>query len=154
MIFVLGLAIAQTWADDVAIEHGYARPDTSCSINPHHTAPTQPQRQAFRSFLAPDHPPSKFSYSESRSSHPINIVFPFSLTPSFPTWQSQRNARRDMSSSGTSRQKDHSIQSAQHVHYPFWFGGSASCFAAAVTHPLDLSTSARRFPGDHRMREC
>ncbi|KAJ5613139.1 mitochondrial dicarboxylate carrier [Penicillium lagena] len=26
------------------------------------------------------------------------------------------------------------------VHYPFWFGGSASCFAAAVTHPLDLGT--------------
>jgi len=25
------------------------------------------------------------------------------------------------------------------VHYPFWFGGSASCFAACVTHPLDLS---------------
>lgn len=24
------------------------------------------------------------------------------------------------------------------VHYPFWFGGSASCFAASVTHPLDL----------------
>jgi dicarboxylate transporter 10 len=24
------------------------------------------------------------------------------------------------------------------VHYPFWFGGSASCFAAGVTHPLDL----------------
>ncbi|OJJ47176.1 hypothetical protein ASPZODRAFT_132135 [Penicilliopsis zonata CBS 506.65] len=24
------------------------------------------------------------------------------------------------------------------VHYPFWFGGSASCCAAAVTHPLDL----------------
>jgi dicarboxylate transporter 10 len=24
------------------------------------------------------------------------------------------------------------------VHYPFWFGGSASCFAACVTHPLDL----------------
>lgn len=24
-------------------------------------------------------------------------------------------------------------------HYPFWFGGSASCFAASVTHPLDLS---------------
>ncbi|KAL4933429.1 putative mitochondrial dicarboxylate carrier [Aspergillus undulatus] len=28
------------------------------------------------------------------------------------------------------------------VHYPFWFGGSASCFAAAVTHPLDLGTFA------------
>lgn len=27
------------------------------------------------------------------------------------------------------------------VHYPFWFGGSASCFAAGVTHPLDLGTS-------------
>ncbi|KAJ9300762.1 hypothetical protein DTO271G3_1926 [Paecilomyces variotii] len=26
----------------------------------------------------------------------------------------------------------------QKVHYPFWFGGSASCCAAAVTHPLDL----------------
>src|SRR5437667_193040 len=24
------------------------------------------------------------------------------------------------------------------LHYPFWFGGSASCFAAMVTHPLDL----------------
>ena len=24
------------------------------------------------------------------------------------------------------------------IHYPFWFGGSASCFAACVTHPLDL----------------
>lgn len=25
------------------------------------------------------------------------------------------------------------------IHYPFWFGGSASCMAACVTHPLDLS---------------
>ncbi|TPX13149.1 uncharacterized protein E0L32_006349 [Thyridium curvatum] len=24
------------------------------------------------------------------------------------------------------------------IHYPFWFGGSASCMAAFVTHPLDL----------------
>ncbi|XMA12999.1 hypothetical protein WAI453_005790 [Rhynchosporium graminicola] len=24
------------------------------------------------------------------------------------------------------------------LRYPFWFGGSASCFAACVTHPLDL----------------
>lgn len=24
------------------------------------------------------------------------------------------------------------------IHYPLWFGGSASCFAACVTHPLDL----------------
>jgi hypothetical protein len=26
----------------------------------------------------------------------------------------------------------------EHVKYPFWFGGSASGFAACVTHPLDL----------------
>lgn len=26
------------------------------------------------------------------------------------------------------------------VKYPFWFGGSASSFAACVTHPLDLGT--------------
>jgi len=26
----------------------------------------------------------------------------------------------------------------EHVRYPFWFGGSASSFAACVTHPLDL----------------
>lgn len=24
------------------------------------------------------------------------------------------------------------------IHYPFWFGGSASSMAACVTHPLDL----------------
>lgn len=30
-------------------------------------------------------------------------------------------------------------RSALGLHYPFWFGGSASCFAACVTHPLDLS---------------
>lgn len=28
------------------------------------------------------------------------------------------------------------------IHYPFWFGGSASCFAATVTHPLDLGKRA------------
>jgi len=33
--------------------------------------------------------------------------------------------------------KDHS-HSKGPIHYPFWFGGSASCFAASVTHPLDL----------------
>jgi len=28
----------------------------------------------------------------------------------------------------------------EHLRYPFWFGGSASCFAACTTHPLDLGT--------------
>ena len=77
------------------------------------------------------------------------IIFIISLTPTpyllLVASPSQRNARGDMSSTGTSRKKDHSIQSAHHIHYPFWFGGSASCFAAAVTHPLDLSTSARPY---------
>lgn len=27
------------------------------------------------------------------------------------------------------------------IHYPLWFGGSASCMSAGVTHPLDLGES-------------
>ncbi|EFW14976.1 mitochondrial dicarboxylate carrier [Coccidioides posadasii str. Silveira] len=40
--------------------------------------------------------------------------------------------------------------SSPKIHYPFWFGGSASCFAAAVTHPLDLVKVRlqTRGPGD------
>ncbi|TGZ81363.1 mitochondrial carrier [Ascodesmis nigricans] len=30
------------------------------------------------------------------------------------------------------------VQQQQRPHYPFWFGGSASCMAACITHPLDL----------------
>jgi dicarboxylate transporter 10 len=37
---------------------------------------------------------------------------------------------------------NHAVASAapkkQIIHYPFWFGGSASSMAACVTHPLDL----------------
>lgn len=29
-------------------------------------------------------------------------------------------------------------QNAPHIRYPFWFGGSASSFAAMTTHPMDL----------------
>lgn len=29
------------------------------------------------------------------------------------------------------------------VSYPFWFGGSASCFATFFTHPLDLGMYTR-----------
>lgn len=37
------------------------------------------------------------------------------------------------------RQTNKKIQVEKAVlRYPFWFGGSASCFAACVTHPLDL----------------
>jgi dicarboxylate transporter 10 len=34
-------------------------------------------------------------------------------------------------------QKSKDVKSTT-VHYPFWFGGSASCFATFFTHPLDL----------------
>lgn len=40
----------------------------------------------------------------------------------------------------------------EHVKYPFWFGGSASCFAACVTHPLDLGMlflPLHEFPHEH-----
>ena len=45
-----------------------------------------------------------------------------------------------MSSSVTKREKEHGARAGNQpvLHYPFWFGGSASCFAASVTHPLDL----------------
>ena len=46
-----------------------------------------------------------------------------------------------MSSTGQIRRNNDHVQHVQHIHYPFWFGGSASCFAASVTHPLDLSES-------------
>ena len=49
-----------------------------------------------------------------------------------------------MSSSVKSRSPEHGVKPVQQaaVHYPFWFGGSASCCAAAVTHPLDLGEKA------------
>src|SRR5690242_1874676 len=34
-------------------------------------------------------------------------------------------------------QKSNDVKSST-VSYPFWFGGSASCFATFFTHPLDL----------------
>ena len=49
------------------------------------------------------------------------------------------NAKRVMSDSEQKKSKD-----VQHgpIHYPLWFGGSASCWAACVTHPLDLCKSS------------
>ncbi|KAF1989042.1 mitochondrial carrier [Aulographum hederae CBS 113979] len=44
-----------------------------------------------------------------------------------------------MSASKQAVMRDKNVQKGGPVHYPFWFGGSASCFAACVTHPLDLS---------------
>ncbi|MCJ1449508.1 MAG: Mitochondrial dicarboxylate transporter, partial [Stictis urceolatum] len=43
-----------------------------------------------------------------------------------------------MPTSVIGREQRHIKQQQQSVRYPFWFGGSASCFAAIVTHPLDL----------------
>jgi hypothetical protein len=33
------------------------------------------------------------------------------------------------------------------IRYPFWFGGSASCFATFFTHPLDLGELAAALYG-------
>lgn len=50
----------------------------------------------------------------------------------------QRNDNpQTMPSTDKLKTRDQDAHSA--YHYPFWFGGSASCFAASVTHPLDLS---------------
>lgn len=35
------------------------------------------------------------------------------------------------------------MQKKATIHYPFWFGGSASSMAACVTHPLDLGMLSR-----------
>lgn len=53
------------------------------------------------------------------------------LTPFLP----RCNAAIAMSKS---ERKSNDVQHGP-IHYPLWFGGSASCFAACVTHPLDLS---------------
>ncbi|KAI9804768.1 MAG: hypothetical protein M1825_001136 [Sarcosagium campestre] len=46
---------------------------------------------------------------------------------------SSRNATHQPESRPGTRQRTE--------HYPFWFGGSASCCAASVTHPLDLANN-------------
>ncbi|CAI6339203.1 unnamed protein product [Periconia digitata] len=44
--------------------------------------------------------------------------------------------------SGKEMRKDNDVEvkilKATHIAYPFWFGGTASCFATLFTHPLDL----------------
>ncbi|KAI5371055.1 putative mitochondrial carrier UCP, mitochondrial carrier domain superfamily [Septoria linicola] len=44
-------------------------------------------------------------------------------------------------STAASKSKDVQQKS---IHYPLWFGGSASCCAASVTHPLDLQQTNRK----------
>lgn len=48
-----------------------------------------------------------------------------------------KDAKTDMSATAKEVIKSKDVQKRT-IHYPFWFGGSASCFAACVTHPLDL----------------
>ncbi|EMD96057.1 hypothetical protein COCC4DRAFT_184185 [Bipolaris maydis ATCC 48331] len=38
------------------------------------------------------------------------------------------------------------------IHYPFWFGGSASCFATFFTHPLDLVKVRLQTQATHGVR--
>lgn len=69
------------------------------------------------------------------SSPPLSVSLPGITLPS---------AEMSTMASGAKLEASHPPKAAnapapaKKVHYPFWFGGSASCFAAAVTHPLDL----------------
>lgn len=62
--------------------------------------------------------------------------------PSLSLYSSARILLDKMASSGKLEQSQQALPRAVttpgKVYYPFWFGGSASCFAAGVTHPLDL----------------
>jgi len=49
-------------------------------------------------------------------------------------------AMKALSRKGASASQDNQSRPVQ-IHYPFWFGGSASSMAACVTHPLDLGMS-------------
>ena len=49
----------------------------------------------------------------------------------------EEDARRVMSSNEKQVRNTQSRRRDK-IHYPFWFGGSSSCLAATVTHPLDL----------------
>ncbi|RPA86170.1 mitochondrial dicarboxylate carrier [Ascobolus immersus RN42] len=42
-----------------------------------------------------------------------------------------------------------SQSTSKHIQYPFWFGGSASCMAACLTHPLDLVKVRLQTVGKH-----
>lgn len=56
-----------------------------------------------------------------------------------PRRDARSSAAATMPTSVATREHEHSINHPPpKVKYPFWFGGSASCFAAVVTHPLDL----------------
>ena len=46
-----------------------------------------------------------------------------------------------MPNSVATKEHEYSHKYPQNIQYPFWFGGSASCFAASVTHPLDLGNT-------------
>ncbi|KAJ4424519.1 Mitochondrial dicarboxylate transporter [Gnomoniopsis sp. IMI 355080] len=48
--------------------------------------------------------------------------------------QSEKEASASVARPKKAAQK----QNAPHIRYPFWFGGSASSFAAMTTHPMDL----------------
>ena len=69
---------------------------------------------------------------------PLLLISRLSPSPSeFAASTQLEDASRAMSAPAKEVRKGKGGQKKS-VHYPFWFGGSASCFAACVTHPLDL----------------
>jgi len=58
--------------------------------------------------------------------------------------------------SGNELRKDNDVKQTitrtKHVGYPFWFGGTASCFATLFTHPLDLIKVRLQMQGNTGVR--
>jgi len=84
------------------------------------------------------------------ASRKLGVSYPFPATP-YPRSAMTRYASATPIGIMSSRRRSDQAEelsrkrawNREHIKYPFWFGGSASCFAACVTHPLDLGKKYR-----------
>jgi len=74
------------------------------------------------------------SWTKHQTSNP---QVPYRLSPEDNACPNMPAMKEKVSAVELHKSKDFQTKK---VRYPFWFGGSASCFAACVTHPLDLGT--------------
>lgn len=58
--------------------------------------------------------------------------------PGVPSPAAPTPAAKPSPPAATASKKQPAAASSKSIHYPFWFGGSASSLAACVTHPMDL----------------
>lgn len=78
--------------------------------------------------------------------HTSSYTLPLSTPSSLSLYWSAHILLDKMASSGklelSQQALPRAVTTPGKVYYPFWFGGSASCFAAGVTHPLDLGKAS------------